>query len=257
MGRFIIALCLILSSFSATLPAFVPLEKEQQAFREQFFNNVRKCVQDQTSSESEDAVYNLIKTLEDDSFVSEVGDKSIINKYILVASCIQKILSEKLKAEDIYGLIGVTHLPIPIVNENFQEYFNDGGVLYEVYPKGGFESLPTEQQVLYLSQLQQYPNNLYDWSVNCEQLASDMQGFTYFFRTVDGCLYAFAFSAQGDENRPDHLRVTAWFGPFRRPIIMDRVVQLFDYFNTVDGPSPARFGLGRFTEWPPIETHQE
>jgi len=273
---FMMALFGILPCF-ALIFSFISLQINHQrldeSFEERLFHLVKKCVEYNDSAERRE-ILKLLDRVHREKWVLAKGDDDLRIKFVNLQGCIEHILAREQALGEVVDLIGMIHTPQPatplctrpnnldeeLLNRSIRhdlekqltvrsraqivrEYLNKGALLYVVYPKGGFEKRTPQQQVVYLEELERYPNQLVDWVLSTPSLHPEMSGATYFCKNSEGKTYVFSIMARQANDPQEDSEWGLWLGELEHPEIRKRVDTLFAYFRMYGGPTWQNFKL--------------
>lgn len=195
------------------------------------------------------------------------SDQKIRPYFVSLQGIIEHVLATELKHE-IKTLVGVIHTPMPatplcsvgeISNELvdptieidparlftvkarttiLRDYLHKGGNLYVVYPKEGLQKRTELQQKIYKKELQNYPENLFDFPLDCASMDSELIGAFYLFTNNEGKLFAFAIQMT-QANQPLNgncqgeyaAHFGLWFGPVDHPAISKRLSHVREFIK--------------------------
>ncbi len=112
-----------------------------------------------------------------------------------------------------------------------RDYLIQGGNLYIIYPKAGLQKRTEEQQKIYLEEIANYPFNLFDMPLNCENIPTDIIGATYLFRDRSGKLFAFAIKMTQAKDPKDMGNFGLWFGSIEQAAIQERIREVSHFLE--------------------------
>lgn len=270
----IIAVILSITSLVFSSLSYRQRQACDKEFCSKILNLVRECVKYNASIEDKDEITHLLNEVEMRSYVLEKGSDKLRSAYVTSQGCIEHALACRQALGEITDLIGMIHTPMPATPlctlpesldetlfdssirydlqklltvrsraEVIRHYLKKGAVLYVVYPRGGLEKRSPEQQAIYLNELKTYPNNLIDWVLNTNQIQPDMIGATYFFRGPNKNIYTFSIKSRQANDPQEMSEWGLWLGEISTPQIKKRIENLFDYFQTCQGPAKKNFLL--------------
>lgn len=242
-------------------------EEENEAFKQKLLTHIRACIDYSKEIPRKEEIYSLLEEVEKNDSILETGSDDLRVKYVNSQGCIEHVLACSQALGEIVELIGVIHTPTPatplcvkpegniegILDQSIRfdlhklltvrsraqivrEYLANGGKLYVVYPKGGFEKRNSDQQKVYKDELQKFAGNLIDWVMSCTEMNQDMIGATYLFRNQDRQIFAFSIKSRQVNDIQKQAEWGIWFGPISQSSIKDRVNLIFDYLVQNGGP---------------------
>lgn len=109
-----------------------------------------------------------------------------------------------------------------------RSYLCVGGELAVVYPAEGIKKRSIEQQTTYLYLLEEQPERLVDYPLDCASLDHDLVGATYLFWDAEGREYAFSIRAPQANAPSDEQLWALWLGPTDHPIVKERVQRVIN-----------------------------
>lgn len=226
---------------------FVSISLWGNSVEENFFTEWRENIEMEEDVEQKNAMLTMLDEVESNGCFLEVGNDDLKEKYALLQYYAEQALGSKRTLGQIYGLVGMYHANAPKPSSpGMREYLKNGGSLFSVYPEKALETLPKSELALYLDLLSSFPNNLFDYKLYCLNIDPEMVGAIYFFRDSNsGIQYILSFKGRETE-APGQWGV--WFGPLMAEPVKGRVFPLFAYLNAFDGPTFAKFGVGRLVE---------
>ena len=196
-------------------------------------------------------------------------DKDLRPYFVSLQGIIEHVLASELQKE-ITILKGVIHTPMPatplcmngeisreLVDPSIEidparlftvkargtiirDYLYQGGDLYIVYPKDGFNKRSEEQQMIYRQELLNFPTHLVDSPINCETIPTDLIGATYIFQNQFGNTFVFAIKMSQAKDPEAMGSFGLWFGSIEAPAIQARV-QAVSTFLEQNGSRVLKF----------------
>lgn len=179
-------------------------------------------------------------------------DKEIRPYFGMIQSAVELVLASELEHE-VCTVNGFIHTPMPatplcttgeispeLVDPSMEkdplrlftvkarattlrELLSHGATLHIVYPQGGLQKRTAAQQEIYLNELNNYPDNLIDFPINCEAIDPDLIGATYLFTDADGQKYIFAIAMTQANDPREEGHFGLWFGRLENPLIFKHV----------------------------------
>lgn len=212
------------------------------------------------SAPQTEEILALFDQLDTEHQVLETGSDDLRVKYVHAQGCIEQMLARRQELGEITDLVGIIHTPLPATPlcvkpdetssidakkwetvlsraQILREYLSNGSKLYIVYPEGGLQKRTPDQQKVYTAALEQFADNLIDWTLSTNEIAPDMIGATYLFRGNDKQLYAFSIKARQITDMQPQAEWGLWFGPLNNEIISTRVNTILEYLAPLGGPS--------------------
>ena len=190
-------------------------------------------------------------------------DQQIRPSFVALQAIIEHVLASELNNE-IATLLGIIHTPMPatplctqgeiskelidssIENDPLRlltvkarttivrDFLQKGGILHIAYPHNGLSKRTAIQQEIYRNELLNFPGRLFDNTLDCEVIPSDMIGATYLFRDQSGKIFVFSIK-MSQANAPKELgNYALWFGSLNHAAIDDRVNRLRLFLNGCD-----------------------
>lgn len=200
-------------------------------------------------------------TLVEDGVLEVSGtDKDIRPHFVALQGVIEHVLAAELQ-KGVIALNGFIHTPMPatplcttgeisteLVDPSIEtdlvrlftvkarttiirDYLFKGGNLYVIYPKDGFKKRTEEQQKIYQQELVNHPTHLFDISLNCENIPTELIGATYFFQDQSGKTFVFAIKMTQAKDPKDTGNFGLWFGPITHSSIQERIKAVSSYME--------------------------
>ena len=107
-----------------------------------------------------------------------------------------------------------------------RNYLYKGGDLYAIYPSSGFKKRTSEQQAIYIQELINYPNHLFDVPLKCHEIPQNLTGATYVFEDQWGESFVFAINMTQANNPQEFGTFSIWYGPLSHKEIFNRVSEV-------------------------------
>lgn len=191
-------------------------------------------------------------------------DKDVRPFFVAIQGVVEHVLASELQG-NVKALTGIIHTPMPatplcskgeiskeLVDPSIEsdaarlftvklrttiirDYLIKGGVLYVVYPKGGYENRTEDQKKIYKQELTTYPNHLFDVPLNCESIPTELIGATYLFQDKFGNKFIFAIKMTQAKDPHDIGNFGLWFGSLYHPDIQERLRAVSGYMKQNDG----------------------
>lgn len=251
-------------------------ESHDEPYSETVLERVEQCIRHNQPQSHQEEMLELIQQLKQNGYYSEEGSDDFRVKFVGSQGTIEHVLACAQALGEIHHLVGIIHTPTPATplctypNEDpslglldeaiandlnkvltvrsraqiVREYLNKNGTLYITYPRGGLEKRTPEQQAIYAEALSQFPGHLIDWVLNSDSLPNDRIGATYLFRDNEDDVYAFSIKSTQAREPLDSVLWGIWFGVISNPAVSERVTDVLDYLDTLNGPNVrAEFGL--------------
>ncbi|MDP1836394.1 MAG: hypothetical protein Q8K75_10780 [Chlamydiales bacterium] len=244
-------------------------EGHAEEYSDVLLERVELCIRHNQPQSHQEEMLALIQQLKENGSYCEEGSDDFRVKFVGSQGTIEHVLACAQALGEIHHLVGVIHTPTPatplctypnedpslglldetIANDSskvltvrsraqiVREYLHKNGTLYITYPHGGLEKRSPEQQEIYAEALLQFPNNLIDWVLNSDNLPNDQIGATYLFRDNDDNVYAFSIKSTQAREPLDTVLWGLWFGAISNPAVSERVTDVFDYLDSINGPN--------------------
>ncbi len=251
----------------ATVGALAPLSADP------FLNEISSQVV-ATVEHSNDIPENLktgiierFRRLVENGVIEESGSDDAVRPYfVTLQGVIEQVLSLKLN-KSVESLTGVIHTPDPttplctrgeispeLVHSSMQEdadrlytvkarttilrdFINQGGHLYVVHCPLENSKRTEEQLQIYQEELDHFPLNLHDRSLNCSALDPNLIGAFYLFKNQEGKLYAFAIKMTQANSPQEDGSYNLWFGEFENSPASERILTVWEAIkNDVQDP---------------------
>lgn len=240
---------------------FVPKD-----FKILFFDEVHNMVcSSDTATKAE--IHRLLEELKTEGEVIRSGDDAI-NRPVFVSTQanIEKVMAYMLAAGKIRNLMGIIHTPAPatplctegritegLVDPSMKDddkrlytvktraqivrdYLEKDGILYALYPIGGYQKRSKEQLQILEELLDNYPINLKSKELNCSVLKKDMSGATYLFKGPDSKIFVFGIMAPQAIFAHTNQEWGMWFGEISDSPVEKRMQYVFQFIKNHDGP---------------------
>ena len=187
-------------------------------------------------------------------------DKDIRPLFVTLQAVIEHVLSTELR-KDVKKLTGFIHTPMPATplcnlgtiskalvassiavdplrlftvqarTTIIRDYLFQGGDLYIVYPKEGFNKRTEKQQQSYKQELANYPTHLFDVPLDCDTIPPHLIGATYLFENAKGKTFMFSIRGTQANDPKDETNFGLWFGPVEHPFIKARIQEISSYLK--------------------------
>lgn len=112
-----------------------------------------------------------------------------------------------------------------------RDFLQRGGHLHIIYPKDGLSKRTEEQQKIYMQELDNYPDHLFDQPLNCSSIPEELIGATYVFTDKQGEAYAFAIKMTQAKDPKEIGHFGLWFGSLQNPKVSTRVHAVLDFIK--------------------------
>jgi hypothetical protein len=110
-------------------------------------------------------------------------------------------------------------------------------LLYAVYPRGGLEKRKSDEQKVFLSEIENNEGRLIRSEINCESIDPAKVGALYLFTDELGNQYAFSIKAQQANSPQENSEWGIWLGRVADPAVKGRVKEINDYLKSYQGPN--------------------
>ncbi len=264
-------------AISGVCNATQPIEEQSpQRFINELLDLAVACVDGSDAIHDKEDVFKLLADLRQHGVYLETAASEPRVKFVQIQGVMEHLMAHLQASGEICKLAGVIHTPTPstplctLPNEDpseglldpsiafdmdkvltvrsraqiVREFLHKGGDLYIAYPQGGLERRTEEQREIYLQALEQFPNHLFDCMLSTHTLPGDKIGATYLMCDCFGHVYLFAIKNTQANDPSDGVEWGLWFGEATAPGISQRMRDIFEYLNSVQGPDlRSEFGL--------------
>lgn len=217
--------------------------------------------------ESQKDILHVISVLKKNGvYTSDAKDEAKRAVFVGLQSAIEQVLSEKKLADPNFKVMMAIHTPTPATPlctpvdsvseglmsarvkddkqvqhtilsraEILRSLLQQETPLYVVYQKNGLSKRTAEQQAIYKSEVEKYPNQLMSVELTQPEIDGDMIGATYLISSGDGQKLAFFIKAT-QANNPGDAQWQIGFGPADQQLIHERVTSVLNYLETSGQP---------------------
>lgn len=181
--------------------------------------------------------------------------------FVALQSVIEYVLASELQ-KNVKFLMGVIHTPMPatpvctrgeiskdLVESSLEsdptriftvksrttiirDYLYKGGDLFIIYPKNGFFKRTEEQRKIYLQELDNNSDHLFNVPLDCETIPTELIGATYLFQDHSGNKFIFAIKMTQANDPKEIGNFGLWFGSIHHPSIVERLQAVSSYLET-------------------------
>lgn len=239
---------------------------ESPPFNVQILGNAKTYIDLDKHATNKHAMYDLLADLSFHYNVVERGNDNLRLKFVNTQGYIESVLANAQANGEISDLVGVFHAPFPetslcitpksnidtaldpSISKNHdkrltvraraqvvRDSLKKGARLYVVYPQGGLEACPAEQQATYREELHNFSDTLFDYPLFIDSIDPEMTGTTYLFRNQDNELCAFSVKARQANDVLPVAEWGMWLGRVSESPIGQRVNEVFDYLSEKSG----------------------
>lgn len=255
MNKFIFFLLLPLLAFASSEP-----------LEERVFSTIRNTeivpgISPETLADLKGEITQNWMTLKEGGVVTTYGpDSDVRPVYVALQAMIEQSLAKELNTS-IRNLKAFIHTPMPATPLCMEGYISpelihpslhqdekrlstvktratvirdflfQGGDLYVVYPKGGFEKRTEVQRTIYKKELEKHPDHLFDRPLKGDSIPDELIGATYLFEDFDGVQYIFSIQMTQANDPRAMANFGLWYGSLENTLVKERFEAVKKYLK--------------------------